>query len=206
MKLTTISTIAAASFFATVAVAQDNSDQPAIDACIDALMASGMAGAQGGTVLNSSFSEAGTEVIFEDGGGVAWRCIAYKDGSVGLLEEATAEQTEAARSAPDISDWQEQVGFDPGTSGTTLTRTMEAGGAFEFLLRAREGQFLRVSVTPQEGEMYYTIRYPDGSLLLEGTDASEEYNGQLPQSGDYMVEVVSKESVDVTYEISFEIE
>lgn len=206
LKTASVAAATATAILANIAVASDNPDQPAIDACIDQLMASGMSTAPGGSVLNSSFSEAGTEVMLEDGTGVVWRCIAYKDGSVGLLEEATAEQAEAARSASDISDFQEQVSFDTGTSGATLTRTMDAGGAFQFLLGATEGQYLRVRVTPREGKMYYTIRNPDGSILLEGTDADQEYYGQLSQSGDHVVEVVSQESEDVTYEISFEIE
>ena len=188
------------------AVASDNSDQPAIDACIDALMSSGKATVPGGTVLDSSYSEAGTEVILEDGGGNAWRCIAYSDGAVGVLEEATPEQVEAARSAPDISDFQEQVSFDLGATSAVLTRTLGPGGAFQFLLDAREGQFLRVHVSPRSGTMYYIIRNPDGSILLEGTDAETEYNGQLMQSGDHVVEVVNKTSDDLTYDVSFEIE
>lgn len=191
---------------ASAAAASDNSDQPAIDACVDNLMASGMASAPGGTVLGSSFSEAGTEVILEDGGGKAWRCIAYSDGTVGLLEEATAQQVEAALLAPDISDFQEEVRFDPGTSSAVLTRTLEPGGAFQFLLDAREGQSLNVRVTPLSGDMYYIVRNPDGTILNEGTDAATEYRGQLVQSGNQSVEVVNKTSETVTYDISFEIE
>lgn len=187
----------------TAALAQSSADQPAIDACIDALMASGRASAPGGTVLNSSFSEAGTEVILQDGGGTVWRCIAYRDGSVGLLEEATPEQAAAAASAPSPADYQEQVRFETGASSATLTRTMEAGGAFQFVLGAAEGQFLTVSLTPRSGEMYYIIRNPDGSILLDGTDSATPYEGQLWQSGDHIVEVVSQSSAPVTYEIFF---
>ncbi|MBK0399051.1 hypothetical protein H0I76_07605 [Limibaculum sp. M0105] len=193
-------------FSGSVAVASNNPDQPAIDACIEALTASGKESAPGGTVLNSSYSEAGTEVILEDGGGTVWRCIAYSDGAVGVLDEATAEQAEAARSAPDISDFQEQVRFDPGASSALLTRTLEPGGAFQFILGAQDGQFLRVRVQPHAGEMYYIIRNPDGSVLLDGTDAATEYYGQLWQSGDHVVEVVNQTSNELTYDISFEIE
>jgi hypothetical protein len=189
-----------------VALASDNPDQPAIDSCIDALMASGKSSAPGGTVLNSSFSQAGTEVILEDGGGTVWRCIAYSDGAVGLLEEATAEQAAAARSAPDISDFQEIVHFEAGATSAVLTRSLEPGGAFQFLLGARAGQFLRVRVSPHSGAMYYIIRNPDGSILLDGTDTETEYYGQLWQSGEHAVEVVNKTSNDLTYDISFEIE
>ena len=54
--------------------------------------------------------------------------------------------------------------------------------------------------------MYYIIRNPDGSILLQGTDALTPFAGQLAQSGDHIVEVVSKTSSDLTYDIAFEIE
>lgn len=169
-------------------------------------MASGKASAPGGIVLNSSFSEAGTEVILEDGGSTVWRCIAYSDGAVGVLEEATAEQADAARSAPDEADFQEQVQFEKGASSATLSRSIEAGGAFQFALGAKEGQFLTVRVAPQSGSMYYIIRNPDGSVLLDGTDAATEYKGQLWQSSDHVVEVVNQTSAEASYDIFFGIE
>ena len=191
---------------ANAAIASDNPDQSAIDACIDKLAASDLASAPGGTVLNSSFSQAGTEVMLEDGGGTVWRCIAYADGTIGVLEEATEEQAKAARTAPQLSDFQEVVKFDAGSSGTTLTRRLEPGGAFQFILGAGEGQQLDVSVSPQSGKMYYTIRNPDGSILLEGTEAGTAYSGKLVQSGDHIVEVVNETADELTYDISFEIE
>lgn len=182
------------------------SDQDAIDVCIDAFQASGQASAPGGTVLSSSFSQAGTEVIFEDGDGKGWRCIAYSDGAVGLLEPATPDALERARNAPKASDFQERVQFQSGASGASLSRRMEAGGAFQFILGARAGQTLSVDVMPDGGEMYYIIRNPDGSILLEGTDAGTPFSGQLGQSGDHVVEVVSQTSSETAYDIVFGIE
>ena len=187
-------------------VATANPDQPAIDTCIDALMASGKAGAAGGTVLGSRFSQAGTEVLLEDGSGLVWRCIAYSDGSVGVLEEASADAAEAARSAPTASDAQEAVRFDAGATSAVLTRSLGPGDASQYVLGAREGQFLRVRVTPHSGEMYYLIRNPDNSLLLDGMGTETEYYGQLWQSGDHVVEVVNQTSENVTYDVSFAIE
>ncbi|WP_144389773.1 hypothetical protein [Phaeobacter sp. 22II1-1F12B] len=206
MKSRHMFSLACLALLANAALASDNPDQSAIDACIDHLAASGLASGPGGTVLNSSFSQAGTEVMLEDGGGTVWRCIAYADGTIGVLEKATEEQASAARTAPQLSDFQEVVKFDAGRSGTTLTRRLEPGGAFQFILGAGEGQQLEVSITPQSGEMYYTIRNPDGSILQEGTDASTDYSGKLQQSGDHVVEVVNETAEELTYDISFEIE
>ena len=194
--------IAAALVAGTAVHASTNPEQDAMDACIDGLIAEG---AQGGEVLGSSFSEAGTEVMLLTGGEV-WRCIAYRDGALGLLEVAEGADPEAIRGAMSIEDAQEQVQFAPGSSGAEITRSFEAGEARQFLLGAREGQTLTVQVAPRGGAAYYVIRNPDGSILLDGTGAGTPYRGQLWQSGDHVVEVISQESAPQEIVLTFGIE
>lgn len=43
------------------------------------------------SVIRSSFSEAGTEVILRVGSTGTWRCIAYRDGSTAGIESLTDE-------------------------------------------------------------------------------------------------------------------
>jgi hypothetical protein len=195
-------TIAAALVAGTAVHASNNPDQEAIDACIDGLIAEG---AQGGEVLGSSFSEAGTEVMLLTGGEV-WRCIAYRDGALGLLEVVEGADPEAIRGAMSIADAQEQVQFAAGTSGAEITRAFAAGEARQFLLGAQAGQTLSVKVAPQGGAAYYVIRNPDGSILLGGTDAGTPYSGELGQSGDHVVEVISQESAPQDIALTFGIE
>ena len=149
---------AAALLIASAASASDDPEDVAREACLSEL-------GSGGSIILSSFSEAGTEVILEDADEIVWRCIGYRDGAVGLFERATEEQEAAARNAPKIEDFQEEVRFAPGASGTVLTRALGPGEAFQFLIGAREGQVLRVRVSPRSGQMYYVIRNPDGSIL-----------------------------------------
>jgi hypothetical protein len=185
--------------------ASNNSNQAAIDACIDELMQSGLASAPGGTVLGSSFSEAGTVVFLQDGGGEVWRCIAYTDGSVGVLAKATAQQMEAVRSAPPLSEYQEVVRFEPGTNGATLTRSLGPGESFQFLLGANEDQAMSIRISAQDGAMYYVVRNPDQSIMSPGTDAQTAFDGRLEQSGLHVVEVINQTSESLTYDIFFEI-
>ncbi|MEM1428137.1 MAG: hypothetical protein AAGG09_01620 [Pseudomonadota bacterium] len=176
------------------AYASTNSDQAAIDVCIDHLRSVGGADSAGGEVLSSSFSQAGTEVVLQDRGGTIWRCIAYSDGTIGEMSMQEGADADAIRAhtAAAAGPGPERIQFAPGTTGTEITRHLESGGARQFLIGARAEQFLYVRVAPKDAEMYYVIRSPDGTLLLEGTDAGTEYRGQLWQSGDHIIEVVNQ--------------
>ena len=186
-----------------MAAASDNPTQDAIDTCIDHLR--GLGGPQGGEVLSSSFSEAGTLVMLLDGGGTVWRCIAYRDGTVGDFAADEGADPDALRAAGQMPE-PERISFDAGTTGAEIVREASAGEALQFVLGARAEQFLYVRLAPQNGRMYYIIRNPDGSILLDGTDSATEYRGQLWQTGDHMVEVVSQESAPVTFNLIVGIE
>ena len=200
----TISLALGMTLAAAAAFASSNPDQDAIDVCIDHLR--GLGGPQGGEVLNSSFSEAGTEVYLLSGDGTVYRCIAYRDGTVGDFAAQAGADPDALRAAGSAGQGQERVQFAAGTSGATLSRTVEAGGARQFVLGARDGQFLDVNLRPLNGQMYYIIRNPDGSILLDGTDAATPYRGQLWQSGDHVVEVVNQGGQPVDFNLSLTIE
>lgn len=183
------------------ALAQDDALQPTIDGCIAALATK--AGAGGGTVIDTMFSEAGSMVFLEDREGRIWQCFGYRDGTVETLEPATADEAEAAlaRAAEKAAMAPERISFAAGTSGGTVGRTLEAGGVAGYVLGARAGQVLSLRVVPDAGKMYYILRNPDNSILQEGTDASVPYEGELPQTGDISVEVVSQESTPVSFEL-----
>ncbi|MBF9035359.1 hypothetical protein HKCCE2091_14025 [Rhodobacterales bacterium HKCCE2091] len=177
-------------------------EQAAVEGCIDAVQAQ-VGG--GGQVLASEFSEAGTLVYLEDSTATIWRCIGYRDGSVGEL--AVAEDLSELDALMSGGVEPVVVQFAPGTSGATYGGTLEAGGAVQYVLGAREGQVLYVTVTSLgQAGMYYHIRNPDGSQLLDGMDWATPYQGQLWQSGDHVVEIVNTASAPAQYEVVFGIE
>ncbi len=193
---------------APAAMAEDALVQPVIDGCIDRLIESGAAVQPGGQVIDSMYSEAGTMVFLQDGDGRIWQCFGYRDGTVETLDLAEADAVEAAlaRAAEKAARAPKRIQFAPGTSGAEISGVLEAGGATQFVLGARAGQTLDLRVAPDGGAMYYHLRNPDGSMLLEGTDAGVPYSGRLPQSGDVLVEVVSKESAPLAFVLSVTIE
>lgn len=175
-------------------------EQDAIDGCIDAVRE--RVGLIGGEILNSSFSEAATEVYLMAADRTYWRCLAYSDGAVGELTEVSEADL------PDFPDPFEptRVTFDAGASGATYEATIEAGGVAQYVLGASESQTMSVAIDPMGADMYYQIIGPDNSRLIGGTDATEAFSGVLPASGDYTVEIVSQADAPAEYSISFEID
>ena len=74
------------------------------------------------------------------------------------------------------------------------------------MLGANEGQFLYVRVAANGPGMTYVIYNPDGSVLLDEMSASQEYRGQLWQSGDHMVEVFNTGTRAQSYNVILGIE
>jgi hypothetical protein len=97
------------------------------------------------------------------------------------------------------------VTFAPGASGATYDGRLGAGGSTSYIMRARDGQFLSVTVTPEGGRLDYAIRNPDGSALLDPIDASNAYLGQLWQRGAHVVEIINRGNRETGYRVTFEI-
>ncbi|WP_170367556.1 hypothetical protein [Ruegeria arenilitoris] len=187
----------------TAALAMSDAD----DACIDHLRQVGGPDGQSGTIESSQFSEAGTLVMLRDAGGTLWRCIAYKDGSIG--EMSVVEPMDDGGGAMDGasgSTGSQRVTFDAGSTGAELVGQLAPGESQQYVLGAKNEQFLYVRVAPRNGSLDYVIRNPDGSELLGLMSADKEYRGQLWQSGDHVVEVINRGSSAVDYNVIFGIE
>ncbi|TCO71554.1 hypothetical protein [Rhodovulum euryhalinum] len=182
--------------------------QAAIDGCIDQLRRVGGPDAQaGGTVLGQEWSQAGTLVRLRDAGGTVWECIGYDDGAVGSLRVVGAADDGGGAMAGAASPGGEQrIRFAAGTSGTQLSGTLAPGRSMRYVLGARKGQFLRVSVQSRGGALDYRIFNPDRSALLDLISSDKPYRGQLWQSGDHVVEVVNAGARPVSYDMGIGID
>ncbi|MEP1199284.1 hypothetical protein [Tateyamaria sp.] len=177
------------------------------DACIDELRRVGGPDGQSGTIESSQFSEAGTLVMLRDAGGSLYRCIAYKDGSIGEMTAVDAmDDGDGALSAEAGATTSQRVQFEAGATGAELTGSLAPGASAQYLMGAKNEQFLYVRVAPKNGALDYVIRNPDGSELLELMTADQEYRGQLWQTGDHVVEVINRGASNVDYNVIFGIE
>ncbi len=183
--------------------------QEAIDGCIDQLREVGGPDGQGGTVLSTEFSEANSLVMLQDRGETIWRCLVSNDGQVAELSVAQAADDgggamvgSSGTGAPST----ERVKFASGTSGAELTGSLLPQENRRYILGARDGQFLYFRLAANGPGMTYVIYNPDGSVLLDETDAAQEYRGQLWQSGDHVIEVYNTSNGAQSYNVIFGIE
>ncbi len=178
------------------------------NACIDELIT--RFGNVGGEVLGQEFSEAAIMVRLRDGTGVEYECIVWSGPEVADLRRV-GENTDtaddgggaldgASDTAPTVSGDQ-VVKFDAGTSGTTLSATLQAGTSVRYILGANDGQFLNVDVGSHDGALDYRIFNPDGTFLLDLIPSETPYQGQLWQSGEHIIEVVNAGAQPVAFDI-----
>ena len=137
-------------FSSTLALAADVG-QDAIDGCIDQLRAVGGPDGQSGTVLSTEFSEANSLVMLQDRGETVWRCLVSKNGQVAELSVAQAADDgqgamAGASEGPVVSGTQ-RVQFAAGTSGATMSGTLNPNTSVSYVLGAADGQFMRVTVS-----------------------------------------------------------
>lgn len=173
-------------------------EQAAIDGCIDRIREVGGPDGAGGQVISSEYSEAGTLVMLRDRGGTTWRCLAANDGTVEDLSVADAADDGggAMAGAGPAGDGPKEavVHFPAGSSGTTLTGSITGREYFDYVLGARKGQTMNVSLdvgrTDGDGVVYFNILPPgsNGEAIFVGSMAPDRTASvTLPTSGDYRI-------------------
>lgn len=186
-----------------------NVGQDAIDGCIDRIRAVGGPDGQSGSVISTEYSEANSLVMFRDSGATVWRCLVSNEGVVADLSVADAADDgngAVAGSSGAPGGGTERVAFASGSSGAELTGSLLPQESRRYILGAKDGQFLYVRVAANGPGMTYVIYNPDGSVLLDEMSASQEYRGQLWQSGDHVVEVYNTANGAQSYNVIFGIE
>jgi len=84
-----------------------------------------------------------------------------------------------------------RVRFAKGTHTATLKGAVIRATKDKYLLGARAGQTMTVSITALEQNAVFYIAGPDGSTLAGAEDESDitNWTGELPDSGDYSIYV-----------------
>lgn len=92
----------------------------------------------------------------------------------------------------------ERVKFDKGSTGTTIKITLPANEGKRYVVGARAGQVLDVSVSPDKANV----------RLLEDAETTENTNGfsaTLPKNGDYTIEVSNFDDKPITVTLNIKI-
>lgn len=89
---------------------------------------------------------------------------------------------------------QQRVQFQSGKSGTTLQGKIKGEQTVHYLIRANAGQTLSVGLNSDNGGNSFNIFAPgkvpgkDAALVI-GENNDNAYEGKLPATGDYLIQV-----------------
>ncbi|MBD3819594.1 hypothetical protein [Brevundimonas diminuta] len=84
----------------------------------------------------------------------------------------------------------ERVQFARGASSATLHGNLHGYDTVDYVLGARRGQTLNVRLQPTNASAYFNVtRQGADEALFIGSTSGNQFSGQLPANGDYVVRV-----------------
>ena len=85
----------------------------------------------------------------------------------------------------------EQVRFEQGANSAVVESSINGYEIVDYVLRARQGQFMHVSMTSDNGANYFNILAPGETdvAMFNGSINDNQFEGILPESGPYKVRV-----------------
>ncbi len=84
--------------------------------------------------------------------------------------------------------------FALGTYGMNAMAALPAGMTHNFLAWARQGQTINLSVSPEDN-FTLSIQHVNGTVLVSKAEKLTSFEGVLPETGDYIIDIVSTASV-----------
>ena len=108
-----------------------------------------------------------------------------------------------------------RVQFAAGQSGATMSGRIKGYESVHYLLGAMAGQRMTVEMTASSGAAYFNIFAPgdrpgESTALFIGTTGGSRFEGILPASGDYLVQVflvrsAARRDETADYDLTFRI-
>lgn len=93
----------------------------------------------------------------------------------------------------------ERVQFADGATSQEVSDTVSPSRIKRYLVRAREGQVLTTQVI--DGSVTLNIRDPNGNLI-ENASGVLSWESQLPESGNYQIDVVAARETDTNFDLN----
>jgi hypothetical protein len=84
-----------------------------------------------------------------------------------------------------------RVSMAAGRTAVSVDGHVAKKGRTTFLVGARAGQIMMVSIDTQNKPLYLEITAPDGTVLLSASDQENTWQGTLPEDGDNEITVVT---------------
>ena len=87
----------------------------------------------------------------------------------------------------------ERVRFPAGTHGTSKAGTVRGYAYRDYVVGASAGQTINLHLTATESATVFSVFLPNGNDL-DAAIESDDFSGELPKSGDYVVRVMMMRS------------
>ena len=100
-----------------------------------------------------------------------------------------------------------RIKFQRGRTSTVINNAVLRDEIDQYILNARAGQKMKVDISSVEDNASFQITGPDKTRVLPGAgfdDDAKHWNGELPESGDYTIEVAPTRG-NATYRLKVEI-
>jgi serine/threonine protein kinase len=113
----------------------------------------------------------------------------------------TPEPTPTETPEPSIQE--QRVQIPAGQTSVQVSGQVGPNSIRRYLVNAQEGQQLNIDLPTVSGPVTFDVRFPDGSII---PDASRvlAWGGELPASGDYLIDVQCSRQANYTLRISVE--
>ncbi len=85
----------------------------------------------------------------------------------------------------------QRIHFPAGGTGTSISGEVSNSAVDTYLLEARAGQSMQVSLASPTGAAYLNVITPDGSPLARAQAGAQGFSGNLPINGDYQLQVMT---------------
>jgi len=118
--------------------------------------------------------------------------------------------------AADDEIHEERVEFAAGESGASVEGSIVGYGSAQYTLGAAAGQTMRVELMTEHTATYFNVWAPgtkpgEDAAMFIGSTSGSEFEGELPEDGDYMVQVYMMRSAarrdeQADFTLEFEIE
>jgi hypothetical protein len=85
----------------------------------------------------------------------------------------------------------ERVQFHKGANSATVEDSIKGYEGVDYVLGAKEGQLMNVSMATDNGANYFNIIAPgkENEAMFIGSTSGNQFEGPLPASGDYKIRV-----------------
>jgi hypothetical protein len=85
----------------------------------------------------------------------------------------------------------QRVQFKPGATSATISGTIKGDQDIDYVVGAKQGQSMNVSLATKHGATYFNILAPGETNVsfVNSSTSGNQYEGTLPASGDYRIRV-----------------